>query len=112
MYSLESRQLFDGGGDAALEQNGLAHLAQLTQQVEVLHVARAHLEAVDEWHHGFDLRNLHDFADHGEAVGGCSFAHHLKAGNAEALEAVGRAARLERAAAQKFSAGTLDAPRR
>ena len=57
------QQLLDGGRDAALEQHRLAHLAQLAQQVEVLHVARAHLEAVDVGQHGLDLRDLHDLAD-------------------------------------------------
>ena len=109
MYSLESKQLFDGGGDAALEQHRLAHLAELAQQVEVLHVARAYLEAIDEGQHGLDLRDLHDLADGEQAMGIGGFAHELEAGNAEALEGVGRAARLEGASAQKAAAGGLDA---
>ncbi len=40
------QQLLDGGRDAPLQQDGLAHLAQFAQQVEVLHVAGAHLQNV------------------------------------------------------------------
>ena len=59
-----TQQFFDGGRDAALEQHRFAHLAQFAKQVEILHISRAHLEDVDIGQHQFDLRNLHDFADH------------------------------------------------
>ena len=48
--------------DAALQQHRLADVAELAQQVEVLHVARADLEAVDVGQHQLDLRDLHDLA--------------------------------------------------
>ena len=73
------QQFFDGGGHAALEQDRLAHLAEFAQQVEVLHVARAHLEQVDIRKHRLDLRDLHDFADDEQAVGFGGFAHQLRA---------------------------------
>ena len=38
--------LFDRGGDAALEEHRLAHVAELAEQREVLHVPRADLEDV------------------------------------------------------------------
>ena len=101
-------QLLDGGGDAALEQDGLADLAEFAEQVEVLHVARAHLETIHKRQHGLDLGDFHDLADGGQAVGAGGFAHELEAGNAEALKGVRRAARLECASAQKAAAGGFD----
>ena len=44
MYSADKQQFFDGGGDATFQQDGLASLAELAQQIEILHVARAHLQ--------------------------------------------------------------------
>src|SRR5256885_14564203 len=58
------QQLFDGGGDAALQQCRLLHFAQFAQQIEILHVAGAYLEDVDVGEHYRNLRNLHDFADY------------------------------------------------
>ena len=75
------------------------------QQVEVLHVARADLEAVDIRKHDLDLRDLHDLGDDEQAVFVGRFAHDLQAFDAHALEAVRRAARLERAAAKELRAG-------
>jgi len=68
MYSLDSSSLFDSGGDAALQQHGLARLAQFAQQVEVLHIARAYLKKVHIRQHGLNLRNLHDLADREQTV--------------------------------------------
>src|SRR5579864_1964108 len=58
------QEFLDGRGDAALEKDRLLQLAELAQQIEVLHVARADLQDVDVRHHLLDLRNLHDLADH------------------------------------------------
>ena len=58
------QQLFERGRDAALEQHRFFDLAQFAQQIEILHVARAHLEDVNVGQHQRDLRNLHDLADH------------------------------------------------
>ena len=41
------QQLFDGVGQAALEQDGLVGLAKLLEQVKVLHIPRADLNHVD-----------------------------------------------------------------
>ena len=108
MYSAESSSLFDGGCDAALQQHRLAHLAQFAQQVEVLHVARAHLEDVDVGQHELDLRNLHDLADHHQPVAVAGFAQQLQRVQTESLKGVGRAARLESAAPQDFRACLAD----
>ena len=43
----------------ALEQHGLAHVPQLAQQREVLHVARADLVDVDVAVHQLDLAEVH-----------------------------------------------------
>ncbi len=61
------QQLFDGGGNAALEQHRLARQSKLTQQVEVLHVARAYLKNVHIREHEVDLRDLHHLADDQQA---------------------------------------------
>ena len=61
------QQFFQRGRDAALEQHRLLDLAQLAQQVEVLHVAGADLEDVDVRQHQRDLRDLHHLADHQQA---------------------------------------------
>ena len=62
------QQLFQRGRDAALEQHRLAHFAQFAQQIEILHVARAHLQNVHVVEHQRDLRNLHHFTDRQQLV--------------------------------------------
>ena len=86
----------------------LANLAQFAQQVEVLHVAGADLEDVDVGQHGLDLGDLHDFADDQEIVSIRGLAQQLEAFNSHALEGIGRAARLEGAAAKNLGAGLRD----
>ena len=43
--------VFDGRGQAALEEDGLSHFADLAEEVEILHVAGADLEAIDVFFH-------------------------------------------------------------
>jgi hypothetical protein len=81
-----------------------ARVAKLAQQVEVLHVARAHLEEVDVGDHGLDLRDLHHLGDDQQAGLVGDLAQQLQPLDAHALEAVGRAARLVRASAQELCA--------
>ena len=83
-------------------------MAELAQQVEVLHVARAHLEAVDVLQHGFDLRDFHYFGDDQKAGLVGDLAQQLEAFHAHALKAVGRRARLVCAATQKLRSARLD----
>ena len=68
------QQFFQRGGDAALQQHRFAHFAKFAQQIEVLHVARAHLQDVDIRQHQRDLRDRHHLADgqHFELVGNLS----------------------------------------
>ena len=98
----------DGGGDAALHEDGLADVAELAEEVEVLHVARADLEAVDVGEHGLDLGDLHDFGDDEEAGLVGDFAEELEAFEAHALEAVGGGAGLVGSAAEELAAGLGD----
>ncbi len=103
------QQFLNGAGDAALEEHRLAGLAKLAQQIEILHVTGANLEAIDERQHRLDLRNLHHFADHKQSVRIRRFAHELQSRNAHALEGVWRTAGLEGSSAQKAAAGSFDA---
>ena len=83
---------------------GLRLLAEFAQQVEVLHVARADLQDVRVLGEQRDLRLVHHFADHQQTVAVGRFAQQFQAFFAQALEAVGRTARLERAAANDLGA--------
>ena len=83
------QHLLDGGRDAALQQHGRARVAKLAQQVEVLHVARAHLEEVDVGDHGLDLRDLHHLGDDQQAGLVGDLAQQLQPLDPHALEAVG-----------------------
>src|SRR5260370_4469063 len=98
------QQLFKRGCNAALEQHRLAHLAQLTQQVKVLHVTRAHLEDINVGLHERDLGDLHDLADDQEFEFVSGFAQGLKPLLTHALERIWRRARLEGASAQHTGA--------
>ena len=62
-----------------LNSIGLRDIAQLAQQIEVLHIARADLEEIDVGQHRLDLRNLHDLADPEQAMFPCS-SHDLRPG--------------------------------
>ncbi len=96
--------LLDRRGDAALEQDGLPRAPQLAQQREVLHVPRADLQDVGVARDDLDLADVHHLRHelHAVVIGGR--AQHPQAVLAEALEAVGGAAGLERAAAQHLRA--------
>ena len=100
--------LLDGGGQAALEQDRLAGLAQQAQQVEVLHVAGAHLDAVHLLVENFDIVGAHDFRDDGQSGSSPGFLQQGEALVFQPLEGVGRGAGLERAAPQHRCAGLLD----
>jgi len=100
--------LLDGGGKAALEQDGLLRLAQEAEQVEVLHVAGAYLDAVHLLIEDFDIIGAHDLGHNGQAGNGTGFLQQLQAIILQALEGVGGSAGFEGAAAQHGSAGLLD----
>ena len=58
------QQFFESSCNAALEQHGLTHLAQFSEQIEILHIAGANLEDIHVRQHQRNLRNFHDLADH------------------------------------------------
>src|ERR1035437_4963387 len=99
------QEFLDGGRDAAFEQHGFGLLAEFAQQVEVLHIARADLNDVGVFREQRDLRLVHDFADHQQAVAVGGGAEHLKTLAAEALELIRRTAGLEGSAADHAGAG-------
>ena len=86
MYSAESNNSSSVAAMPRLSRTGFLDLAQLAQQIEVLHVARAHLKDVNVRQHEPDLRDFHDLADHQqvEMIAGLAqqfqafFAHALK----------------------------------
>ena len=101
------QQFLDGVGKAALEQDGLADLTQLLEQLEVLHVARANLNDVNVLKQR-QMVDVHDLGDDGQAGFLLGFAQQLDALAVESLEGVGGGAGLERAAAEHICAGSLD----
>ena len=103
-------QLFYRVREAALDEYRLARLAELLQQFEVLHIARADLNHV----HVLEERQMvrvHDFRDYRQPRLFFGFEQQVDAVGLEPLEVVGRRARLERAAAQHRRARGLDALR-
>src|ERR1035437_6613101 len=99
------QEFLDAGRDAAFEQHGFGLLAELAQEVEVLHIARADLNDVGVFREQRDLRLVHDFADHQQAVAVGGGAEHFESLGAEALELIRRTAGLERPAADHAGAG-------
>src|SRR5260370_30983115 len=80
------QEFFERGSDAAFEQHRLADLAQFAQQIEVLHVASAHLEDVNIRQHQLDLRDLHNLADHEQFETISRLAQQFQAVNPESLQ--------------------------
>src|SRR5882757_8125013 len=98
-------KFFHGGGHSAFEQNWFADFAKGTEEMVILHIARADLENVHVAVHHLDLRGVHDFADGEEIEFLRGLAHELQALFAHALESVGRRAWLESAGAEDFCSG-------
>src|SRR5262245_50924082 len=51
--------LFDRCGNASFEEHRFAHFSQFAQQIEVLHVARAHLQDVGMLEEQWNLSLIH-----------------------------------------------------
>ena len=102
------QQFLDRRRDAALQQHRLAQFAQLAQQIEILHIARAHLQDVGVRVEQRDLRVVHHLAHHQQAPPVRGRPHELKPGFAHALKTVRRRARLESSAAHDLRASRGD----
>ena len=85
-----TQQFFEGGSEAALEQDGTTAAANCFKQREVFHVAGADLEDVGILGNHFNVALRHDFGDDGEAGQFASLGQNAEAFFAEALESVGR----------------------
>ena len=94
---------------AALQHDGTAAFAERFEENEVLHVARADLQDVGVFRDEIDVAIAHDFGDDAEAGGVSRLLQELQAVLFQALEIVGRGARLERAAAEELGAGLATA---
>ena len=104
------QQLLDCVRKAAFDEYGLARLAELFQQLEVLHIARADLNHVDFLEEGQMVR-VHNFRDYRKPSLFFGFEQKVDAVGLEPLEVVGRRARLEGSASEHRRAGGLDALR-
>ena len=88
-----------------LSSAGRPGAADLGQQRVVLHVARADLHDVGDLQHGVDVAHVHQLGDDRQAGLRLRLGEQPQALLAEALEGVGRRARLVGAAAQQRGAG-------
>ncbi len=98
----------EGGVHASLEEDGLAGLARLAEQREVLHVASAYLEDIGVLADPGDVARVDDLGYDGQARLFLGLVEDLEALEAQALEGVGRGARLEGPAAQHLGSGVTD----
>jgi hypothetical protein len=80
------KEFFDRSGKSALEQHGSACLPHRTQQIEVLHVARADLQHIHIVHHEINLDLRHNFNDDGQSRFLARFGKEFQSLFAEALK--------------------------
>ena len=102
------QKFLHGVCEAALEQDGLAGLTEFFQQLEVLHIACADLEAVALVHEDVDMRRIGDLGN--DRQSGCfvCLVQQLQTLGLQALERVRGRARLPRAAAENGRAVRLN----
>ena len=101
-------ELFEGGGEAALEQDGLAQAAGVLEQGEVLHVAGADLDDVGPFGDQVEGFVVDGFGDDAQAEAVADLGHDAQRFEAQALKGVGRGAGLVGAAAEELRAGGGD----
>src|SRR5580700_4713927 len=94
----------DGAREPALEQDRAIDLAELAQQVEVLHVPGPNLEHVDHLRHSPDLVHRHDLADDRHTRSPAGRGEQFETRPAESLEGVRRGPRLEHSTPQDLRA--------
>jgi hypothetical protein len=102
----------DRGVHPALDQHRFAGRSDRLEQREVLHVAGADLQHVGVAGDHVDVVRAHHLGDNRKPDLVAHIGKDLQPTLAQALEGVGRGARLERAAAQQRGAGGLGHPRR
>jgi len=103
------QELVEGGGHAALEEDGFFGAAGALEQREILHVAGADLDNVGVFFDEVEAFVVDGFGDDAEAVVLADLRENFEAVFAEALKTVRGSARFVGAATEKFYAGFLDA---
>ena len=99
------QKFFQRGGDAALQQDGLAGASGALEQREILHVAGADLDDIGVLVDQVERFVIHRFGDDQQAEAVADFGHDLQPLFAEPLERIRRGARLEGAAAEELGSG-------
>ena len=94
--------------DAALQHDRLTRATNLAEEVEVLHVARADPDHVDVVDHVLEVAHVHQLGRDRQADLVTDGAQDAQTLETEALERVGRGARLVGAAAEHRTTGGLD----
>ena len=102
--------LLDRRGRPALQKNRTPHLRQFFQQIEVLHVPGADLKYVDMLQKHGNLRLIHDFGNHNQAVLVRRVTQDPQTFFAHALKAVWRCSRFEGSAAKNLDSVFLHDP--
>ena len=100
-------QLLQRVGQTALQQDGLAELAQLPQQVEVLHIAGAHLQHIYILEQR-QIHHAHDLGDDGQARLLPGDLQKLQPLRLQTGKVIGGGAGLEGAAPEHIRARRLD----
>ena len=96
--------LVEGGGEAALQHDGLLGAADFLQQAEILHIAGADLQKVGILGDGLDGIDLGDFGDDAQAGLFFRLGKIFEAFFLQPLEGIRRGAGLVGAAAQELGA--------
>ncbi len=95
------QQFFKRRRNPALQQDWSFQFSQFAQQIEILHIPRAHLQNVHVRQHHFDLRNFHHLADHQQVELVSGFAQKFKRFESQSLKRIRRATRLECSSPQR-----------
>ena len=108
MYSAASRNSSSVADIPRFRSTGFPGATRLLQELEVLHVARAHLKAVGVRGHEVDRLGVEHLGDDGQARRLTGLRENLQALLGETLESIRRRPRLVGAAAQNVGSSRLD----
>ena len=92
----------------SFQQNRLGHLADLLQQLEVLHISCANLHKINGFFKHGDVYRIHDFGNDGQTCQLLCFYQQLQTIALQTLECVGGGSGLECAATQQTCACRFD----